>query len=676
MKSQWSDADAQAAIEAYAKDGVSEDLALRTYSARLIGSDPELVLHGGGNTSVKSQVTDILGRDVPVIHVKGSGWDLATIEPPGHPALRLEPLLELRAIPKMTDEEMVSQQRSCLMDPYAPNPSVETLLHAFLPHKFVDHTHANAILSLVDQANAEELVREVYGSELGIVPYVMPGFDLSHVAMRSFDEDPDVKGLVLLQHGLFTFADDARESYELMIEMVDRAEQFIASKRSSTVSVPAIESGRPYTEVAPILRGALAEPVARSGDRYDRFVLELRNTDAVMDFVNAADLSDVSQRGTATPDHVIRTKRLPLVLHDLDAIPEAVDAYREQYAAEFQSNCKARVVEKQELDRTPRIALIPGVGLVGIGRDPKAAAIAADIYEHTISIIRGAEAVGSFFPLTPVDLFDVEYWSLEQAKLAKSVPKAMSGTVVLVTGAGSGLGAATASAFSAQGAVVVLWDLNRAAAESIAAGLSGATLVDEVDVTDLNAVRMGMRRIVERFGGLDTVVSNAGAAWTSAMGEVDDATFRKSFELNFFSHQTVAAEAVAVMVAQGTGGCLLFNASKAAFQPGVGMGPYAIPKAGVIALMKQYALEYGEHGVRSNAVNADRVQTGLFEDGMLEARAQARGVSVEEYLSGNLLGREVLAEHVADAFVHLACSHTTTAATLPVDGGNLAAAPR
>ena len=602
--------------------------------------------------------------------------DLATIEPPGHPALRLEPLLELRAIPKMSDEEMVSQQRSCLMDPYAPNPSVETLLHAFLPHKFVDHTHANAILSLVDQAHAEELVREVYGTELGIVPYVMPGFDLSHVAMRSFDEDPEVKGLVLLQHGLFTFADDPRESYELMIEMVDRAEQFIASKDSTSVRVPAIEVDRSYADIAPVLRGALADSVVRSGDRYDRFVLDLRNSEAVLDYVNAPGLLDVSQRGTATPDHVIRTKRLPLVLDDLSAMPEAVDAYRAAYAEEFRSNCMERGVEKKELDRTPRIALIPGIGLVGIGRDPKAAAIAADIYEHTISIIRGAEVVGRFYPLAPADLFDVEYWSLEQAKLAKSVPKALSGSVVLVTGAGSGLGAATATAFSALGAVVVLWDLNREAAESVAATLAGVSLVDEVDVTDAEAVRKGMTGIVESFGGLDTVVSNAGAAWTSSIGEVDDATFRKSFELNFFSHQTVAAETVSVMVAQGIGGCLLFNASKAAFQPGVGMGPYALPKAGVIALMKQYALEYGEHGVRSNAVNADRVQTGLFEDGMLEARAVARGVSVEEYLSGNLLGREVLAEHVATAFVHLACSHTTTAATLPVDGGNLPAAPR
>ena len=674
MRSAWSDADARAAVVHYTArfpgpgpGTCNEDLALRVYTSRLLGREAALVLHGGGNTSVKTVLPDDLGEPTEVACIKGSGWDLASIEPPGLPAVRLAPLLALRRLDALGDEAMVTALRARLLDPAAPNPSVEALLHAFLPHKFIDHSHADAVLALVDQRHAESLCAELFGPDYPVVPYVMPGFALARRAAAAVEARPGCHGLLLLGHGLFTFGADARESYERHITAVTRAESYVRDRRSS-VQVPAPAADpRAFVRAAPLLRGRLGR----------RFVLHWRPVPEAMSFAADAQLRALAGRGPITPDHVIRTKQRPLVLtgtEDAAAIEAALADYRAAYRAYFEEQCAARAVTRVMLDPEPRVALAPGLGIIGIGADEAAARIAADLYEHTIAVIRDAEAVGRYQALPDGDIFDMEYWSLEQAKLGKAAPRALAGQVVYVTGAASGIGLACARRFAAAGAHLYLVDRDGERLAAVAGPLKAAHEV--VDVCSRAAVEASIDRVVLRFGGLDGVISNAGAAFQAPIATCPEDQLRASLELNLLAHQWVAAAAMRVLAAQGSGGFLLFNASKAAFNPGEGFGPYAVAKAGLVALMKQYALEGARLGVRANAVNADRVRTGLFPPEVVAARAAARGVAPDEYFRANLLGREVTAEDVAEAMLSLALAASTTGAVVPVDGGNLAAAPR
>lgn len=668
MRSAWSDQDAQAAIDRYTAEygpSCNEDVALRTYSARLIGSEPSLVLHGGGNTSVKTRLVDDAGQSVDVICVKGSGWDLSTIEPPGHPAVRLGTLTALRELDALSDEDMVNAARVRLLDSSAPNPSVELLLHAFLPHKFIDHSHADAILSLVDQEDAAAICREVFGERLALVPYIMPGFALSKLAAEVYEKHPQVEGLLLHQHGLFTFGDDARESYERHIRAVSQAEEYIASKRSAATP-GARASGPPLADLLPRLRGAL-------GGQGRRYVLHTRTSERIRNFVDDPALAQLAGRGPATPDHVIRTKARPLLLPDLAQLDERLAEYRGVYERYFDEQVAAKGVERTRLDPDPRIVLVPGVGIVAAGATEKAARVAADVYEHTVDVIRGGDAVGHYRALGDGDLFDMEYWSLEQAKLGKKAPRALESQVVYVTGAASGIGAAVARRFADAGAHLFLVDRDDAV-QAIADELGASSAV--VDVSDEGAVEKSIESAVLRYGGLDGVVSNAGIAPQSPIHEVSPESLRRSFDVNFFGHQWVAAAATDVMRRQGTGGFLLFNASKAAFNPGADFGPYALPKAALVALMKQYAIEGGSAGIRANAINADRIRTGLLPPDFVERRAKARGLEPDQYFRSNLLQREVTADDVAQAFLHLALAQSTTGAVLTVDGGNIAASPR
>ncbi|QNT70468.1 bifunctional aldolase/short-chain dehydrogenase [Defluviicoccus vanus] len=699
MENRWSDRDAEAAVERYTKQGVSYDLALRTYSTRLLGSEPRLVIHGGGNTSVKTEVHDATGESVKVLCVKGSGWDMATIEPAGLPAVRLQPLRRLADLETLTDEAMVNLQRVNLLDASAPNPSVETLLHAFLPFKYIDHTHANAVLALTDQPNGELLCRQIYGERMALVPYIMPGFQLAKRALAVFRQHPEAQGMILLKHGIFTFGDTARQAYERMLEMVTLAEERIAEAKRVSVAGVHLPRGmghqRPkallpvrlpgamarVAQVVPLLRGLLA--MAEGPGNWRRWVLDFRAGAAVEEFVNGQDLARYSQRGTATPDHVIRTKRLPLLLPPPTAeglsgfaaqARTALEAYIAAYRTYFVDNNERVGRTKKPLDPMPRVLLVPGLGLFGVGASKQEARIAADLAETNIEVITAAETMDAFESISAADAFDMEYWSLEQAKLGKTAAKPLARHVVVITGGGSGIGAATALAFRAEGAEVAVLDQGEAAAGKVARQVGGISVV--CDVTDPEQVAAAFDRVVEAFGGVDIVVSNAGGAWQGRIGDVDNAILRQSFELNFWAHQTVAQRAVAIMRAQATGGCLLFNASKQALNPGPDFGPYGLPKAAMLALMRQYALDHGRDRIRANAVNADRVRTGLLTPQLATERAKARGVSVEEYMAGNLLGLEVTVEDVARAFVHLALSPTTTAAVLTVDGGNIAAAVR
>ena len=678
MENLWSNDDAKAAIARHAAKGINEDLALRVYTTRLLGGEPKLVLHGGGNTSVKTTMADITGQPVEVLCVKGSGWDMGTIEAPGLPAVRLAPLRDLKGLQALSDEDMVNVQRCNLLDSKSPNPSVETLLHAFLPHKFIDHTHSNAVLSLTDQPDGAALARDVFGKRAALVPYVMPGFALARKCSEVGQSNPDVEGLILLKHGIFSMGVTAEEAYVRMIDLVTLAEKRLAKetrKIFAGATLPkAIASA---AEVAPILRGLLSLP-AKSGGREatQRFVFEFRTGPEILAFVGGKEIARYSQQGPVTPDHAIRTKNLPFIAPapeagKLDVFVKDTKAALEKFAADYHAyftrhNGKL-VTAKKELDPIPRVVLVPGLGLFGLGNTSKDAKIAADLAETTVAVIADAERLGTYECIPEPDIFDIEYWSLEQAKLSAAAEKPLARRVVVVTGGGSGIGAATATAFAREGAEVAVLDRD----VSKVKGLGIAC-----DVTDPASVRTAFDKVAAAYGGVDIVVSNAGAAWQGRIGDVDDATLRKSFELNFWAHQSVAQNAVRIMRTQGLGGCLLFNTSKQAVNPGPDFGPYGLPKAATLFLMRQYALDHGADGIRANAVNADRIRTGLLTDDMIAQRSRARGLSEADYMGGNLLGLEVTADDVAQAFVALAKAARTTGSVTTVDGGNIAAALR
>ncbi len=685
MKSAWVDRDAEALFAHGAKTGIDRDLALRIYTTRLLGRDRKLVLHGGGNTSLKTRMRDRLGEEVEVLRVKASGTDMAAIEPESLPVVRLEPLRRLRGLDAIADDELVGIERANLIDPAAPNPSVEIMLHAFLPHKFVDHTHATAVLSVIDQPHGEAQCAEVFGGRLAFVPYLMPGFGLAKKAIEVFERAPASEGLILGKHGIVTFGDSAREAYERMIEMVSLAEDFVERNSKTFVFARLWREIAPLATVAPIVRGACSLRDDKTEGAWRRLVLEFRTSDGALDFFDSIDLDRVSQAGVVTPDHTIRTKNWPLVLPHPEvgklgdfarAAREAAHLFTAHYRDYFARHNKRVGGIKQELDPLPRVVLVPGLGLFGLGRTKNDAVIAADIAEEWTAVVADAERIGRFESISEADMFDCEYWPLEQKKLGAQRELPLAGQIVAITGAAGAIGAAAAKAFAAAGAEVALLDVNLAVATEQAKAIGPTALPVACDVTDAASVRKAFEAVVENFGGVDIVVSNAGAAWQGRIGEVDEDILRKSFELNFYGHQRVAQAAVKIMLAQGTGGCLLFNVSKQAVNPGPNFGPYGLPKAALLALMRQYALDYGADGIRANAVNADRIRSGLLTPDMIAARAQARGLSEKDYMGGNLLGREVTADDVAQAFLHQALALKTTADVTTVDGGNIAAAMR
>jgi rhamnose utilization protein RhaD (predicted bifunctional aldolase and dehydrogenase)/NAD(P)-dependent dehydrogenase (short-subunit alcohol dehydrogenase family) len=691
MRSRYDDAEAARSVRE-AAPGVSEPLALRTYTARLLGADPALVLHGGGNTSVKTRATTLLGETLDVLCVKGSGWDLATIEPKGHPAVRMAELLKARRLSSMTDEDMVNLLRTNLLDAQAPTPSVETLLHAYLPARYIDHTHADALLALADQPDGEEICRKVYGRGLVWVPYVMPGFALAQRCADAFDAHVKAghpaEVIVLERHGIFTMGDSAKESYERMIGAVDRAEGFIADAQKTTSYLSPAAFPERQATILPILRGVLADLSGAPSERGPMVVV--RATDRILTFLARRDADKLSSVGCATPDHVLRTKPTALFLANLDwnddarmteQIESAVLEYARRYDAYFGEMCAAKKVQKTKLDPWPRIVLVPGVGASAVGKTAAEAKIALDVYEHTIDVMTDAAEIGAYAPVGLSDLFDVEYWSLEQAKIKKVADPPLGGAVAIVTGAASGIGLATAERFLSLGAHVLIVDRRADAlleARDTLARSAGPRVASHVaDLTDMNEVRAAVALACRTFGGVDVVVSNAGDAPEGDLGtEEGEARLRASLDTNLLTHNHVARAALDVIKAQGRGGAVLFNASKAAFNPGPRFGPYAVAKAALVALMRQYAIDGAKWGLRSNAVNADRVRTGLFAGGVAESRAAARGIPVDAYFQSNLLEREVNADDVADAFAFLAGARATTGCVITVDGGNAAAFPR
>jgi len=678
MKNRWSDTEAKLFINKFTSNSKNTDLALRVYTSRLLGREPKLVLHGGGNTSVKTTIPDILGEETEVLCVKGSGWDLADIEPQGLPAVRLSKITELASLNGLSDADMINILRLNLLESSAPNPSVETLLHAFLPHKFVDHTHSNAILALTDQENGADICREVFGDRMGYVPYLMPGFALAKKAKEVFEANTKVNGLILFKHGIFTFADSAKDSYDLMIEMATLAEIAITKRKHFSIPTSTITGPLAHVaQIAPILRGIC------SAVDSNPMLLSFRTSAKILEYVNGKQLSRYSQKGTVTPDHVIRTKAKPLIVpipikNDLIDFTRksksALSKYQQDYERYFNRNNERVGHTKVKLDSMPRVILIPGLGLFALRHSKAASSIAADLADTNIDVILNAEKIGTYEPIQEKDIFDIEYWALEQAKLKSSVDQPLARKIVAITGGGSGIGAETAKFFASKGATAVVIDLSQKLVDEIADSVGGIGI--SCDVTDAHQLDLAFDEIAATLGGLDILISNAGAAWYGRIGAVDPKILRKSFELNFFAHQSAAQAAVRIFQAQKKGGCLLFNVSKQAVNPGKNFGPYGLPKAATMFLMKQYAVDYGGDGIRSCAVNADRVRSGLLTKSMIAKRSKARGLSEAEYMSGNLLRDEVTLNDVARAFYHLAVSTKTTAATLTVDGGNIEASLR
>ncbi len=684
MKNDWSNIEANNYIRKYKQKNVSKDLALRIYTTQLLGKNNKLVLHGGGNTSLKTTAKNIFNEKINVMNVKGSGWDMGSIDAPGLPAVELEPLLKTKQLSKLNDFDMVNLQRKCLLDSKSPNPSVETLLHAFLPFKFIDHTHANAILSLIDQPNDVAICKKIFSNKMGIVPYVIPGFDLAKLAYKIFKKNEKVEGLILLNHGIFTFGNTAKESYDRMIKYVTIAEKKLSKYKNNIINRKKnikINSKLNHQIILPLIRKNLSNK--NDDGSYTKWVFDIRVNQQILNYLDHKDLKIFTSKGTVTPDHVIRTKSKPLILNIKEYEATKIDLllnkeikkYKINYKKYYQKN-KKFVKNTIELDGNPRLIFIPKFGIIAIGRSKKEAAIAGDLAEATVDIISKAESLGKFTSISEKEIFKVEYWPLEQAKLKTLKRAQLTGHITVISGGCGAIGLSIAREFINHGSEIVLLENNLTNIKNTPSDIAKVATIIKCDVTKNNDVKKAISEVVKIYGGVDIMISNAGAAWQGEIGRVNSKILKESFDLNFYAHQYLSQACIDIMLKQNTGGVLLYNITKQAVNPGNNFGPYGIPKASTLFLMRQYTLEYGKYGIRSNGINADRIRSGLVTDKMIALRSKARNVSEKEYMSGNLLNEEVLAEDVGKAFLSLALAKKTTGDIMTVDGGNIQAVLR
>jgi rhamnose utilization protein RhaD (predicted bifunctional aldolase and dehydrogenase)/NAD(P)-dependent dehydrogenase (short-subunit alcohol dehydrogenase family) len=668
MQSLWDD---QAAA---AFDG---DLARRVYTSRLLGRDPSLVLHGGGNTSVKIRETNLFGEEEDILYVKGSGWDLATIEAAGFAPVRMRHLLRLAQLDALSDIQMANELRQATTTPTAPAPSVEAILHAILPFTFVDHTHADALISVTNTPNGREHVRRIYGDRVVVIPYVMPGFELAKVCADLFlaHAGPQTVGLVLMNHGLFSFGATARVAYELMIELVTLAEQYLAGHGAWRIAIPpAVSPGQPLRHELAALRRDIATAVGNP-------VIVAAHSDAQsLDFARRDDLATISQQGPATPDHIIRTKRLPQIGRDVAAY---ADSYREYFAAHANRGDERSNVQTfkrsngdpsslQMLDPGPRVILDRELGMCTVGRTVRDAAIAEEIYRHTIDIILRATALDGYQALAAQELFDVEYWDLEQAKLKKGgKPPVFSGEVALVTGAASGIGKACVESLLARGAAVAALDISPTITETFG---RPDVLGLRCDVSDEAGLGEALEAAVRAFGGLDILILNAGIFPASRkIADLPLAEWRRSMSINLDANLALMREAHPLLKLAPRGGRVAIIGSKNVPAPGPGAAAYSAAKAALTQLARVAALEWGADGIRVNVLHPDAVfDTGIWTDEVLRSRAASYGLTVEQYKTKNVLRAEVGSRDVAELAAEV-CGPIfarTTGAQIPVDGGN------
>jgi rhamnose utilization protein RhaD (predicted bifunctional aldolase and dehydrogenase)/NAD(P)-dependent dehydrogenase (short-subunit alcohol dehydrogenase family) len=735
MESRWSDADAAALPDL---DGL-------LYVSRLVGQEPALVLWGGGNTSVKRSEHTALDEDVPVLRVKGSGSDLKSVQPRDFPGLRLDAVQRLRSRTTLSDDEMLAYLALCAVESGAARPSIETLLHSWLPARYVVHTHADAILGITNTPHGRQWVEEAFEGVACFIPYVRPGFDLAKAIDAALASQPDAQYVVMEKHGLTTWGETARAAYEATIAVCSRAEQFLRDRARTAqpfgaVRVPPLppaERRRVYVALAPTLRQLATAPLD-VGDRergigvggHDSHpptptpagrdtrsaaplyrVLRFDDGDDVLEFVSSTKAEALAAVGPATPDHMIHTKLRPLYVPweapgDLAAAEATLRRAWDGYAAEYTAYVEAggrggglaeaaggRVppaVLAEAAAPRPRVVLLPGVGLVTIGKDARAAGITADIYHHAIGVMRAAEALDAYASLERPDAFDIEFWPLELYKLTLAPPEGeLARRVALVTGGGSGLGRAIARRFAAAGAHVVVTDLDAAAAEAVAAELvqrhgAGRAVGLGLDVAAEASVAAGIEATLLAYGGLDVVVSNAGIAPCAPIVDTDLATWQHSLDVNATGHFLVARAALRLFRAQGRGGNVVFVATKNTLAPGGSFAAYSAAKAAELQLARVLAIEGGPLGVRVNVINPDAIfqDTNLWSPEMRAGRAAQYGIPVEAlpeyYRQRNLLGAPVYAEDVAEAALYFASDRSakTTGCILTVDGGVREAFPR
>jgi rhamnose utilization protein RhaD (predicted bifunctional aldolase and dehydrogenase)/NAD(P)-dependent dehydrogenase (short-subunit alcohol dehydrogenase family) len=638
-------------------------LELRVYSSRLLGRDTTLVLHGGGNTSVKIRERNLLGEEEDILYVKGSGWDLETIQAEGFAPVRMEPLLRLAKAETLSDPQMVNELATQVTRAGAPAPSVETILHAVLPHKFVDHTHADAVLAITNTEGGEARIREIYGDEVVIVPYVMPGFDLAKACARKFEAEakPSTIGMVLLHHGIFSFGATAEESYARMISLVDRAEKYL--EKQGAWELPAVG---PMSPMGPMRMQvvALREEIAKSAGF--PVIVATDSSARALAFARANNVRAVSQQGPATPDHILRTKRLPMLGRD-------VQAYAEAYREYFSRNAASAKESKTMLDPAPRVILDKELGMCSVGRSAKEAAIARDLYSHTIEVISRAEALGGYRALSEGELFEFEYWDLEQAKLRRAgQPPIFGGEIALVTGAASGIGRACVEALLKRGAAVVGLDIDPDVATC--SGPRPDYLGLLCDITSTEAVAKALEAGVRAYGGLDMLILNAGVFPAGTpIEKLGLEEWRKVFSVNLDANLTLMRECYPLLKLAPGGGRVVVIGSKNVAAPGPGAAAYSASKAALTQLARVAALEWGGVGIRVNTLHPNAVfDTGLWTEEVLKARAESYGLSIEEYKRNNVLQTEVRSRDVGELAAEL-CGPTfakTTGAQIPIDGGN------
>ncbi|KPJ88144.1 MAG: short-chain dehydrogenase [Gammaproteobacteria bacterium SG8_11] len=656
MQSLWDDKTAKN----YGDDPVQ----LRVYTSRLLGQEPKLVLHGGGNTSVKTYDTNVFGEEEAVLYVKGSGWDLATIEAAGFAPVRLSVLQKLATLPTLTDSDMVKMQKSAMTDPAAPNPSIEAILHAIIPFQFVDHTHADAVVAISNSRDGEQKIREIYGNSVLIVPYVMPGFilaktvyELSRNVMWS-----DLEGMILLNHGVFSFGNDAKTSYQRMINIVSKAEDYITRHAAQSVTEAAENPRLSWEQL--INFSEIRQHTSKL--KGSAMVARLNNHPTAVNFSQLANLREVANRGPLTPDHIIRTKRTPVIFQQ--NIEMELANYSREYQAYFDRHNDGSLTC---LDPAPRWAVWPEQGTIAFGTSVKDADIVSDITQHTVEAIQIAEQLGGWRALPEKDLFEIEYWELEQAKLKKQTqPPPLQGKIALVTGAASGIGKACVTKLRQQGAAVVALDVN----EDIRQLFPGNDVLGICcDISDETAIHAALTAGVSEFGGLDILVNNAGIFPVSEdIEDLQSSTWERSLKINLTGHQLMLKHSIAFL-SRGVDPCVIMVASKNVPAPGPGAAAYSVAKAGFTQLARVAALEWAERGIRVNIIHPDAVfDTGIWTEEVLLKRAEHYSMNVQQYKTKNLLHVEITSLDVAE----LVCAMTgpafykITGAQVPIDGGN------
>ena len=665
------------------------DLDGLVYRSNILGLDRAVVNIFGGNTSAKLRMIDHVGREQEVLAVKASGSDVLTITEPQFALLKMDEIEPLYRRDEMSDEEMVAYLERTWFEQGRPRQSIETLLHAFVPHKHVDHTHPDAIISLMCVTDAAEEARRVYGERAAYVPYIRPGFTLSKWIGGMVRDNPAIECVVMGKHGLVTWGDDSRSCYESSMRIIQETEDYLADRRRGRkvfgeMTVPGLspqERDDILADVLPVIRGAVSS--RRSA------ILQTDSSDSVLDMIGSEKTAGVSQIGAACPDHLVHVKRQPLYVDWVpengaaalaDRIRDGIADYEERYVAYFEEN---KNPGDELRDAAPRVILIPGLGMVNTGKDVANADVSRQLYHRAIAVIGDSEALGGFVSLTPNEAYNIEYWPLELYKLKLAPPdRDFAGKVVLITGAASGIGRATAFRLAQDGAHVVVADVNREGGEETVGALEetfGAdrALFVHTDVTSESAVQDALRQTVLKYGGLDVLVNNAGIAGGAPIEDTSLEMFQRNVDILVTGYFLMARESFRIMKAQDVGGCMVFVGSKNSVAAGKGAAAYSAAKAAEVHMARCLAEEGGAHGIRVNSVLPDAVIRGssIWDGEWKEARAKQYGITVEElnafYANRNVLGAEILPEDIAEAIAFLAGPRAakTTGTMLPVDGG-------